>query len=46
LGDEWVQFCLLWGPSLQRVDVEKASDEINEGNPVVHFYPVISKRLL
>jgi len=37
LGDERMSACLLWCPSLQRVDVQETMDKVNEGDSVVHF---------
>lgn len=38
LGNEWVKFRLLGRPPLQGIDGEQTSDEVYEGDPVVHFY--------
>jgi hypothetical protein len=37
LGYERVQFRLLGRPSLQRVDIEQSTYEVDKGYPVVHF---------
>ncbi len=37
LGDERVGAGLLWGPAFERVDVQEAVDEVDEGFAIGHF---------
>lgn len=38
LRNEWVQLRLLWRPPFEGVNAQQASNKIDKGNSVIHFY--------
>jgi hypothetical protein len=35
LSDERMQLCLLWGPSLKRIDLQQTAHKVDKGNAVI-----------